>query len=271
VIPERRYREAPDEGDPTCAPGTVTTTSLLLSVLATAASATPAEAGGAACRGVPATIVGTDRGETLRGTPGRDVVLARGGPDTIVASGGNDRVCAGRGYDVLLGGVGDEDLHGGPDGVVAREDQYGDELTGGPGDDLLDGGTGVQGNRGYDILRYPDATAGVVVDLGRGTARTGDQRDIVRSIEEVEGTPHDDVLRGDEHYNFLGGYRGDDRLYGRGGRDFVFTDADDDEAYGGPGDDLLDGGSGTDAAFGGSNGRQGDDCRSFEQVAGCEI
>jgi uncharacterized delta-60 repeat protein len=58
------------------------------------------------CLGHLATIVGTRRGETLRGTPGRDVIAALGGRDTVRAGRGNDFICGGPGGDRLLGGPG---------------------------------------------------------------------------------------------------------------------------------------------------------------------
>lgn len=82
------------------------------------------------CRGVAATIVGTRKGDVIRGTPGRDVIAARGGNDRIRALGGNDLVCAGAGRDVVHGGPGADRLWGGP----GR-----DRLVGGPGVDRLDG------------------------------------------------------------------------------------------------------------------------------------
>ncbi|MCW2922921.1 MAG: hypothetical protein JWM98_325, partial [Thermoleophilia bacterium] len=63
------------------------------------------------CNGRRATIVGTERGEVLRGTRGRDVIAALGGNDRILGMDGADIVCAGAGNDVIVssgdGGVGD--------------------------------------------------------------------------------------------------------------------------------------------------------------------
>ena len=58
------------------------------------------------CRGLAATIVGTDAGELLSGTAGADVIVALGGNDIVVGLGGDDVVCAGDGVDVVLGGAG---------------------------------------------------------------------------------------------------------------------------------------------------------------------
>ncbi len=244
------------------------------SVLVTAAGAayplSSAGAGAIGCRGVPATIVGTDDRDVITGTPGRDVISARKGWDRVDGRGGNDLICGGRGADNLRGGPGDDRLYGEADGLLFGEDQYGDDLVGGPGNDVLDGGTGLHGNRGLDVLRYPNAIKRLRIDLGDHTARVGDQRDRVFSIEDVRGTRFPDVMRGDKHFQFLSGFGGDDRLYGRGGPDFMYGDDGDDVVRGGDGNDILDGGSGTDVAYGGPNGGAGDRCSAFEERHGCE-
>jgi uncharacterized delta-60 repeat protein len=65
------------------------------------------------CAGERATIVGTERGETLRGTRRADVIVARGGKDRVRALGGQDIVCGGKGRDTLFGGRGRDRLIGG--------------------------------------------------------------------------------------------------------------------------------------------------------------
>ncbi len=90
------------------------------------------------CGGQPATIVGSARGETLRGTPGRDVIVGLGGNDRIIGRGGNDLICGGGGRDRLLGGGGNDRLLG----------QGGrDRLVGGPGRDTCRGGPGADVRR----------------------------------------------------------------------------------------------------------------------------
>lgn len=70
--------------------------------------------GGARCLGRKATIVGTRVGESLVGTPRRDVIAALGGDDTVRGRGGNDLICGGRGNDRLSGGPGKDRFAGGP-------------------------------------------------------------------------------------------------------------------------------------------------------------
>jgi hypothetical protein len=71
-------------------------------------------AGAVRCGGRVATIVGTDRGEKIRGTKGADVIATIGGDDRIAGRGGNDRICGGGGNDRLSGGGGRDRISGGP-------------------------------------------------------------------------------------------------------------------------------------------------------------
>lgn len=68
---------------------------------------------GAECRGVAATIIGTDGNDVITGTSGNDVIAAYDGNDTVDGGAGNDLVCAGAGTDILIGGTGDDTLDAG--------------------------------------------------------------------------------------------------------------------------------------------------------------
>jgi len=65
------------------------------------------------CGGRPATIVGGDGNDKLKGTPGRDVIYAGGGKDKVQGKSGKDRLCGGAGNDKLKGGPGKDRLDGG--------------------------------------------------------------------------------------------------------------------------------------------------------------
>lgn len=105
------------------------------------------------CRGTEATIVGTEGSDLLRGTDGRDVIVAGRGADTIRAKGGNDIVCGGGGGDKLRGADGGDRLIGG-NGRDRISGQGGnDELRGGRKADRLRGGSGndeLRGGKGRD-------------------------------------------------------------------------------------------------------------------------
>ncbi|HSK15218.1 MAG TPA: M36 family metallopeptidase [Gaiellaceae bacterium] len=91
------------------------------------------------CFGRPATIVGTEGRDRLRGGDGPDVIVGLGGDDTIDAGGGNDRICAGAGDDVIKGGGGRDLIDAGPgdDGVLTRDGVRETRLKGGKGTDRI--------------------------------------------------------------------------------------------------------------------------------------
>jgi hypothetical protein len=85
------------------------------------------------CKGLPATIVGTERNDVRTGSQGQDVIAGLGGKDTLKGLGDNDVICGGSGRDTLKGGKGKDTLLG----------QKGkDTLKGGPSKDLCKGGKG---------------------------------------------------------------------------------------------------------------------------------
>jgi Ca2+-binding RTX toxin-like protein len=94
------------------------------------------------------TIVGTNDGETLRGTPGRDVICALGGRDTIKPLGGNDKVIGGRGNDVVRSSAGRDTLNGGigADRLTDKAGRRGDRLYGKSGKDTLNAKDGRRGD-----------------------------------------------------------------------------------------------------------------------------
>jgi Ca2+-binding RTX toxin-like protein len=115
--------ETQDQNLSSCAPGTTPT-----GPPPTLPSGAPA-----ICRGVAATIVGTNGSDARTGSQGRDVIVALGGNDTISGLGGNDVICGGAGKDNLKGGKGKDTLLG----------QKGkDALTGGGSRDFCKGGKG---------------------------------------------------------------------------------------------------------------------------------
>jgi len=173
----------------------------VLSIIALAAAplvptAAPAAAEDPTCQGQTATIVGTEYGDTLYGTPGNDVVWlggtaheTNGEQDRFEGGAGDDLVCQGGfGGARVDGGVGDDEVHfdgggvsaeGGPgaDTLVAppggRASLYGDEgddvLLGGDANDVLEGGAGadrVVGGPGGDVLN--EGPGSDVIEAGTG-------------------------------------------------------------------------------------------------------
>jgi len=109
--------------------------------------------GAPTCRGVAATVSGTDGDDILFGTPGPDVIVAFAGNDRIVSRAGRDLVCAGGGADFIGSGTAADRVFAGagPDRLLGRGGP--DLLKGSGGNDVLKGGGGadrLRGGRGVD-------------------------------------------------------------------------------------------------------------------------
>lgn len=173
---------------------------------------------------------------------------------SITAEGGNDNdsiilapdivtpaeLSGGAGLDELTGGAGDDTLDGGEDHDLLTGNAGNDTLLGGPGPDTLNGGPGadtLNGGPGTDLVSFRDSTRNVHIDLVTGEATNDAEGDTFISIEKFEGTPYNDILRGNAGTNTFFGDAGDDILEGREG---------DDGLEGGPGADQIRGGPGYD-------------------------
>ena len=147
-------------------------------------------------------------------------VLSGGEKGTIFeARQGNDTICGGAGNDIIFGGDGDDVIYG---------DTGDDYIYAGDGSDIIDGGDGIDtlAFKGDGFLRK-----GVTVDLYIGFGKGVDaEGDIYKSIENVYGTIHNDLLTGSDFDNKLYGLEGDDTLTPHGGVD---------ELVGGEGKDLY--------------------------------
>ena len=132
---------------------------------------------------------------------------------------GNDTIYGGAGNDIIFGGDGDDIIYG---------DTGDDYIYAGDGSDIIDGGEGIDtlAFKGDGFLRK-----GVTVDLYIGFGKGVDaEGDIYKSVENVYGTIHNDLLTGSDLDNKLYGLEGDDSLTPHGGVD---------ELVGGEGKDLY--------------------------------
>ena len=215
---------------------------------------------------------------------GNDRVVGNAVANYINGRGGDDRIWGGGGDDILEGGAGADRLDGdaGMDWVSYRESNaavtvnlaentvqgghaqgdvlteienvigsdYGDVLTGNDGANRLEGGAGadrLDGGAGEDWVSYQGSNEGVSVDLAEGKLEGGHaQGDVISNMENVTGSGHADVLKGDDNTNRLEGGGSDDRLWGGGGIDFLQGGNGDDWLYGSSGADRLDGDEGMD-------------------------
>ena len=250
--------------------------SLVPAVVAAIGLATPlalvpsAQAAAATCGGVKATIVGTDKANTIRGTAKRDVIVARGGNDTIRGLAGNDLICAGDGADTVLGGDGDDRLWGETDSVVldqfGRSVKKGDTVSGGAGNDTIDLGFDVRvASEGteqvLDGVSYANAPAAVVVDFRANTTVpiAADGNDTVTGYNggiRIVGSPLGDTIKGTNAADVFDARGGDDTIFGRGGDDTIVADTagtvGNDRLFGEAGDDNVSGTVGMDTFVGGS-------------------
>lgn len=169
-------------------------------------------------------FVATDDDDVLYLLGGNDIAFGGAGDDLLDGGSGNDRLRGDAGDDRLFGGSGNDRMLGsaGDDSLIGGSGD--DQLTGGADDDVLNGGSDL------DTAHYADASAAVTVDLDQGRASGGAGRDLLRSIEKVDGSAFNDVITGNDVANVLLGNDGNDTLQG------------------GHGGDTLDGGVGTDTA-----------------------
>ena len=215
---------------------------------------------------------------------GNDVIVGNAVANYIQGRDGNDRIWGGASDDILEGGAGSDRLDGGTgmDWISYRESytavtvnladntasgghaegdvlvlvenvigsDHADVLTGNDVANRLEGRAGadqLDGRGGSDWVSYQGSGAGVTVDLAQGTFEGGHaQGDTVSNIENVTGSGHADVLRGDDNANSLEGGAGDDELDGTGGADALGGGGGDDLLYGSAGADSLEGGDGFD-------------------------
>ncbi|MGH2635297.1 MAG: calcium-binding protein [Actinomycetota bacterium] len=207
-----------------------------------------------------------DADVTITGTP-QIIVDGAGGADSISVGGGSGTGQPGPSA-TLLGQLGDDTLHGGAAGST------------------LDGGDGV------DTANYSGATQLQLADLSTGSVtHQAGGTDALIAIENLTGSPGDDLILGDEADNVLRGGDGTDTIdfsaaasgvsvdlaagsaAGQGSdtleaiENVIGSPADDDLTgdgadnvlAGATGDDTIDGGAGADTLVGG----EGNDTASF--------
>jgi Ca2+-binding RTX toxin-like protein len=153
--------------------------------------------------------------ENVFGSAQNDSLIGNDVDNVLTGLGGNDVLKGGGGSDTLQGDDGD------------------DIMKGGGGNDFLIGGTG------NDTADFSDADVGYRVSLAQGLSSRvvalGDIppdaiEDHLSGIENITGTPFDDVLVGDAGVNGLRGGAGGDVVDGGAGADFLYPGADTDTA-----------------------------------------
>jgi Ca2+-binding RTX toxin-like protein len=186
-------------------------------------------------------FVNIDMSDTIKtmGTTEGPCKIGRGGPgfkefDTV-------NVTPTEQFEVVIGSSGDDCIHG---------TRWAQALRGGPGQDQISGGQGI------DSADYSDKTAAVTVSIGddatnapgndgvgRGVAGDTEGDNVYSDVEEIVGGAGNDTLIGQDrttaNYDPAGGYNS------RSGQEGANT------LTGGPGNDLLDGKQDADTFTGG--------------------
>ncbi|QWF22625.1 hypothetical protein KM427_02445 [Nocardioides sp. LMS-CY] len=167
------------------------------------------------CQGKPSDKVATAAGQTITGTPQRDVLSANGFAQvTVVGLGGDDVLCGSPSGSsaapaAVRGGTGADSIEAGP----------GVRIHGGDGNDSITGASAVlHGDAGHDQIHASG---------GGGTFAYGD-----------EGNDILDSTGGDDQHLF--GNEGDDSLSAPGGSGHVLTPGAGDDTITGPPTATLD-------------------------------
>ncbi|WP_413746718.1 calcium-binding protein [Synechococcus sp. MIT S9507] len=140
---------------------------------------------------------------------------------------------------------------------------YSDQLTGTNGSNTiqaLSGNDWIYAAAGNDVINGGSGSDTAVfsgnnnkINLNTTNLQnTGDGKDQLISIENVNAGSGNDTVTGNKAKNTLNGQSGNDKLYGAAGNDKLIGGAVNDVLFGGSGDDIIDGGIGSDKMNGGS-------------------
>ncbi|MCT7956062.1 Calx-beta domain-containing protein [Laspinema palackyanum] len=185
-----------------------------------------------------APLLGSDKNDTLTGTPEIDSILGFSGDDILEGFDGDDRLNGNQGNDTVFGGNGNDIVRGGKDG---------DRLFGTLGDDTC------FGDLGNDTLFGGDGNDFLIGDQGPEANFGGDGSDFLGGElgnDTLLGLAGEDSLDGGEGADELNGNRGNDTVIGGAGNDILRGGKDNDLVMGGLGDDRLYGDIGIDTLTG---------------------
>ncbi len=192
-------------------------------------------------------------------------------PVTLIGRGGDDSLEGGIGDDTLIGDL--DDTQAGNDTLMGGAGK--DSITGRAGNDTLIPGLGddglVDGGLDTDRISYDDGRTNPVNvtlantgenDGGVDDNASASQREDVRNIENVTGTPASDTIDGGSDSTIRHAFRGLD------GNDTLLGSDANDSLAGDDGNDTLVGRDGADTITGGD----GDDTTSYSgHVAGVTV
>jgi Ca2+-binding RTX toxin-like protein len=131
------------------------------------------------------TLIGGLDDDTLDGGSGNDILRGNGGTDLLIGGAGDDQIFGGLGDDRIFGEAGNDAVNGGD----------GDDLVFlGGGDDIFEWNPGddndtVEGQAGFDTLRFNGANIGENIDISANGGRVSFFRNIANvnmDLNEVE-------------------------------------------------------------------------------------
>jgi Ca2+-binding RTX toxin-like protein len=216
------------------------------------------------CKGLIATLVGSERDDVIRGTPRADVIVGRAGDDLIRGLEHRDIICGNRGDDTIYGNS-ERDRNGDIDGRTQ-------ELSGGPGRDTLYSGQFaiMKGDKGADRL---------IVDGRFAHVYGGADDDDLDATEARQGAffyggPGDDEMRGGEGNDDIVVFRHADgpvqidlaaQTVAGQGNDVV---SGMDHAEGSPFDDVIVGNAGANHLWGEGGGDRIEGLEGSDRLTG---
>jgi Ca2+-binding RTX toxin-like protein len=217
------------------------------------------------------TLVGI---ENVIGGNGDDTLTGDAGANILYGSGGNDTINGGAGDDVLSGGAGDDIINGGEGfdtldlsdatGAISVDFAAGkasgagigtdtfvniEKLLFGAGNDVVSGGNGdeaLDGGAGNDTLKGGAGDDSLWGGAGADTLDSGSGHD------EVFGGIGNDAIKAGSGNDLIEAGDGDDAVDAGSGDDVVRGGAGNDSLDGGSGADRIEGGAGDDMLTGGS-------------------
>ncbi len=245
-------------------------------------------------------LTGNTLDNILTGGAGSDEINGGAGDDVIYMDARDSLIDGGTGFDQvnLVDSSDGEEVHGNRLSNISelnltefderfylyQKNDY--ILSGGPGNDVLDGSLALSGleiklrevvTESYSVMGFETVIGSDFEDNLTGNS----QNDLIyggSARDDIWGRDGDDTLYGQDGTDWIYGESGndslnggadDDRLYGESGNDELFGEDGNDHLDGGEGEDILDGGAGNDILDGGADvdilrGGEGDDKLRFD-------
>lgn len=166
--------------------------------------------------------------ETISAANISDITTASGNTTITLVDGGTTKTIVLTGFDIkaidkskFIFADGSKLLIGDGSATIVTDDTTDNTLVSSDYDDYIDGVGGT------DTASYASASYGVSVDLANNSSSGGGGNDVLKNIDNLIGSAHNDSLQGDENANNINGGNGTDTLTGGGGNDTYVVTAGD--------------------------------------------